>query len=197
MYAANISAQIPTTGTTGQCTWTITQNPSGKYTLTISGTGTMANYSNYSSSLPWNGFRPLIETLVITDGVTSIGNYAFSGCGGLTAMTIPGNVIEIGAAAFMTCGGLTSISIGNGVSAIESYSFWGCSGLTSITIPNSLVSIGASAFSDCSGLTSITIPNSVTSIGANAFSGCTGLTSVTVQWTTPLNINNNGIIYFL
>ena len=80
--------------------------------------------------------------------VTSIGNYAFVGCSGLTSIKIPNSVTSIGEWAF-------------------SY----CSGLTSITIPNSVTSIGDEAFNGCSGLTSIVIPNSVTSIGDEAFNG--------------------------
>ena len=84
-------------------------------------------------------------------------------------MTIPNSVTSIGDYAFEYCSGLTSVTIGNSVTSIGSGAFLGCSGLTSIEIPNSVTSIGSSAFSDCSSLTSVTIPNSVTSIGDNAF----------------------------
>ena len=123
------------------------------------------------------------------DGVkiTSIGDYAFDLCRGLTSVTIPNSVTSIGASAFGDCSGLTSVTIPDGVISIDSGTFYGCSGLTSITIGNSVTSIGASAFSDCSGLTSITIGNSVTSIGDSAFSGCSGLTSVTIpNSVTPI-----------
>jgi hypothetical protein len=112
--------------------------------------------------------------------VTSIGDYAFSFCTGLTSITIPNSVTSIGEGAFSGCSGLTSISIPNTVTSISGSAFSGCSGLTSVTIPNSVTSISGSAFSGCTGLTSITIPNSVTSIVHYAFSGCTGLTSVTI-----------------
>ena len=90
-----------------------------------------------------------ITDLVIPDGVTSIGSYAFQDCSGLTSITIPNSVTSIGNSAFQDC-----------------------SGLTSITIPNSVTSIGIDAFYRCSGLTSVTIPNSVTSIDGGVFSGC-------------------------
>ena len=120
-----------------------------------------------------------IKNLVIPNSLTSIGSYTFSGCSGLTSITIPNSVTSF-AYAFSGCSGLTSITIPNSVTLIDKGAFYGCSGLTSITIPNSVTSIGGSAFYGCSGLTSITIPNNVTNIGEGAFYRCTGLTSVTI-----------------
>ena len=95
--------------------------------------------------------------------------------------TIPNSVTSIGNYAFKDCSGLTSITIPNSVTSIGEYAFYGCSGLTSITIPNSVTSIGNYAFKDCSGLTSITIPNSVEEIGEGAFRGCSGLKEI-ISW---------------
>ena len=103
--------------------------------------------------------------------MTSIGNYAFRDCSGLTSVTIPNSVTSIGSSTFSGCSGLTSVTIPNSVTSIGSDAFRGCSGLTSVTIPNSVTSIGSSAFQNCSSLTSVTIGNSVTSIGNYAFSG--------------------------
>ena len=125
------------------------------------------------------------KTSIIPDdgSVTSIGDGAFSGCSGLTSITIPDSVTSIGSYAFYYCSGLTSITIPDSVTSIGSHAFEGCSGLTSITIPDSVTSIGDWAFSGCSGLTSITIPDSVTSIGEWAFYGCSNLTNVTFENT--------------
>ena len=79
------------------------------------------------------------------------------------------SVTSIGDYTFDECTGLTSIIIPNGVTSIGNAAFRGCTGLTSITIPNSVTSIGSFAFYQCTGLTSIIIPNSVTSIGYQAF----------------------------
>lgn len=88
-------------------------------------------------------------------GVTSIRNYAFSYCRGLTSATIGNSVTSIGESAFQFCSGLTSVTIGNSVTRIGAYAFYNCSGLTSVTIPDSVTSIGNSAFYECRGLTSV------------------------------------------
>ena len=122
----------------------------------------------------------LVKDLIIPDGVTSIGDYAFSGSGSLTSVTIPDSVISIGDCAFSSCNSLTSVNIADGVRWIGNYAFLGSGSLTSITIPDSVISIGISAFSSCSSLTSITIPDGVTTIGSSAFSRCSSLTSITI-----------------
>ena len=121
-----------------------------------------------------------LTSINIPNGVTSIGDYAFHHCYGLTSVTIGNSVTSIGSWAFGDCSGLTSINIPNSVTSIGDDAFSGCSGLTSINIPNGVTNIGNQAFQDCSGLTSVTIGNSVTSIGGWAFSNCSGLTSVTI-----------------
>ena len=125
----------------------------------------------YPTYAPWYSQRDKIQKVVIKDGVTSIGDYAFYGCSGLTSLTIPNSVTSIGYRAFYGCSGLTSVTIPNSVTSIRDLVFYGCSGLTSVIIPESVTSIGGSAFSVCSSLTSVTIPNSVTSIGSSAFYG--------------------------
>ena len=112
--------------------------------------------------------------------VTSIGNAAFSGCAGLTSVTIPEGVTRIGNNAFSSCAGLTSVTIPSSVTSIGNYAFYNCYSLTNVTIPEGVTSIGDATFRGCSSLTNVNIPSSVTSIGDSAFSGCFSLTSVNI-----------------
>ena len=121
-----------------------------------------------------------LTSIVIPDSVTEIGASAFEGCSSLTSVNIPDGVTSIGDNAFVACSSLTSITIPDGVTTIDERAFYLCTSLTSVTIPDSVTSIGDVAFYNCKSLTSITIPNSVTSIGMSAFSDCTSLISVTI-----------------
>ena len=110
-----------------------------------------------------------ITDVTIPEGVTSIGNNAFSGYASLTRITIPEGVTSIGNGAFSGCTNLTSITIPEGITSIGNSAFYRCANLTSITIPEGVTSIGDYAFYGCESLTSITMPTSVVSIGDAAF----------------------------
>mgnify|MGYP001202364558 CR=1 FL=1 len=186
-------------------TWLLTENTDdpSTYTLTIRGSGAMENYL-MSSNQPWCSFRKQITSVVVSPGVTSIGNLAFtrfsklihvdiadsvvsigeqafSDCSSLTNITVPQSVTYIGVNAFDSCTNLSSITLStNNITSIRPYTFSGCSKLTSIVIPDGVTSIQLGAFSNCTKLTSISIPGSVISIGPYAFRDCTNLTSITI-----------------
>ena len=173
--ATALAADIVDSGTCGaEVTWTL----DSEGVLTISGNGYM--YDNGSSGAPWYGYRSLVKSAVIAEGVTSIGEYAFSDCRSLTSVTIPDSVTSIGEYAFYKCKSLTSVTIPDSVTRIGKYAFYDCTSLTSVTIPDSVTRIGEYAFSDCTSLTSVTIPDSVTRIGSYAFSDCASLTGIWV-----------------
>ena len=173
--ATALAADIVDSGTCGaEVTWTL----DSEGVLTISGNGYM--YDNGSSGAPWYGYRSLVKSAVIAEGVTSIGEYAFSDCRSLTSVTIPDSVTLIGGAAFYECTSLTSVTIPDSVTNIGADAFSHCTSLTSVTIPDSVTSIGHDAFFLCRSLISVTIPDSVTSISSYTFGSCTSLTSVTI-----------------
>ena len=190
-------------------TWQLTENTDdpSTYTLTIRGSGAMEDYL-MSSNQPWRSFRDQITSVVVSPGVTSIGNLAFAlsrniihvdiadsvvsigeqaffKCSSLTNITVPQSVTYIGVNAFESCTNLSSITLStNNITSIRPHTFYGCSELSSIVIPDGVTSIQLGAFSNCTKLTSITIPGSVTSIGSNVFDGCTSLNDIRYSGTS-------------
>ena len=92
----------------------------------------------------------------VPEGVTTIGDWAFSGCGNLTSVTLPSALTSIGEDAFRYTG-LTSVEIPEGVTTIGSRAFSGCANLTSVSLPNSLTAVGANSFGDCPNLETIEV----------------------------------------
>lgn len=186
-------------------TWQLTENTDdpSTYTLTIRGSGAMEDYL-MSGHQPWRSFRDQITSVVVSPGVTSIGNLAFtrfsklihvdiadsvvsigehvfSECSRLTNITVPQSVTYIGVNAFDSCTNLSSITLStNNITSIRPHTFSGCSKLSSIVIPDGVTSIQLGAFFNCTKLTSITIPDSVTTIDPGAFKNCSSLTSITI-----------------
>lgn len=165
-------------------------------------TGYMTNY-NQADQVPWKSVRGQIEKVIIGEGVTGIGNYAFYGCSALRiveiastvtnignsafqnctsleSIDIPDNVTRIGNSAFSGCEQLSSISLPDNMVTIEDFAFESCKALTSFSFPTGVTNISWCVFNNCTGLTSFTIPVGVMSIGENAFGGCTGLKDITI-----------------
>ena len=141
------------------------------------------NYYNYFTSNDVIGSYAFsgcsgLTSLTLPAGITEIGFQAFYGCRGLTSLTLPDGITSIGSYAFYGCGRLTSLNLPAGITSIGSYAFYGCSRLTSLTLPDGITEIVNDAFSGCSGLTSLTLPDGITKIGNHAFSCCSGLTSL-------------------
>jgi len=193
-------------------------DPSSKK-LTITKVGTQGRMNNYNSASeqPWYRYRSNIRTIIVLDGVTTIGKFAFSGLSSLSSVTIPPTVTSIEESAFYQCRNtnftsidlpssiryirkwafrectnLTSFTIPDQVTTISNCLFYGCSSLTSINIPDGVTTIEGYAFYGCSSLETISLPDGLTTIGGNAFEGCSNLESFTV----PKSVTSIGTSVF-
>ena len=159
----------------GECgenlTWTLDESG----VLTISGTGTMWGSV---SSMFWNANKASITAVIIDDGVTFIGDFAFQDCPNLALISLPDGLTSIGDFAFLNCTNLALTSLPSGLTSIGDYAFQGCTNLALTSLPDGLTSIGDAAFYNCTNLESITIPSGISVINEYTFGGCTNLTSV-------------------
>lgn len=140
-------------------------------TLSIDGTGEMYDYSE-DYLAPWNEHCLEITNVTISDGVTSIGSYAFCYCS-VKSITLPFGLKHIGSSAFFNCPNIQQIKIPDSVEYIDPYAFSLCKGLHTVQLPASLTLISEELFAECDNLRNLSIPDTVTEIGANAFSKCT------------------------
>ena len=186
-----LAESIDTPATSGTCGENLTWRfDAASGTLIISGIGPMDDY-RYSSLAPWYYYNEFITSIVLEEGITSIGSNAFGedlyggadGSKRVTDVNIPSTVISIGEGAFAGCGFLESVTIPNSVTSIGDYAF-SYTALISVTIPDGVMSIGKSAFLR-STLTSATISNSVNSMGEYVFCECRKLTNVNLSNSLP------------
>lgn len=159
--------------TSGSCgdslTWTL--NDAG--VLTIQGTGGMTDYSQDF----WN--TDDVQKVIVKNGVTGIGAFAFYNCPNLTEVQLPSSLLEIGDSAFANCQKLTNVQLPANLTTLGSRAFWNDSGLLSINLPDALVSIGARAFENCRALQgSLTLPQCIVDVPPYLFRNCDKLESV-------------------
>lgn len=139
-------------------------------TLSIDGTGDMYDYSE-DYLAPWNEHCLEITNVTISDGVTSIGSYAFCYCS-VKSITLPFGLKHIGSSAFFNCPNIQQINIPDSVEYIDPHAFSCCKGLHTVQLPASLTLISEELFAECDNLRNLSIPSTVTEIGANAFLRC-------------------------
>ena len=155
--------------------------------LTISGDGAMQDYtwSTSGTTAPWYPYRTQIVTVVLPDGITSVGNNAFRNCSALTQINLPEGITSIGASSFAFCRQLTAVSIPSSTESLGGSAFYECSGLFSVELQPGVAEIGESAFYKCTALTEISLPASVMRIRSKAFNGCSGLTQISFLGHAP------------
>ncbi len=137
----------------------------------------------------FNGCEKLHE-IIIPDSVTILGNRAFLYCTNLQTIDMPSNIVKIGDAAFESCTALKDVAIPTGVQNIGYNTFAGCISLEKIELPDTISDIGNCAFWHCTALKSIDLPESVTSIGEAAFQGCRNLENINLPESLS-SINNS------
>lgn len=182
-------------GTCGDnLTWTLYESG----LLEINGTGPMTNWywGNSQKRAPWYSSRSSIKSVVIEEGVTNIGEYAFYDCTSLESVTLTESVTSIEAYAFYNCDKFTSLPVGEYPISVGDYAFASCSGLTDVVIPDNVTSVGERIFSSCYNLTSITIGSGLATIGDGAFSGISELEKIIVDSDNPYwIIDSYGVLY--
>ncbi len=157
----------------GKCGVNITWSLDSEGALTLSGTGAMYDYSFVDSNYPpWNLKRGEIKKLVLSEGITTIGNYAFYAFENLTTVDLP-----------------------DSLKAIGDYSFVNCDDLQAVTFPEALARIGDVAFWDCDGIESIKITENVTEIGVRAFGDCSALNTISVKRANPVYSSLTGVLF--
>lgn len=134
----------------------------------------VTNFTNTSGST--------ITEITIPSTVTSIGNYAFSGCTSITKFIIPKSVTSIGTGAFMNCSALVTLELESGIniSTLPNYMCYNDTKLSGITIPTSVKTIGDYSFSQCSSITTLVVPSNVNAVNSHAFEQ-TGITNLTLN----------------
>jgi hypothetical protein len=146
-------------------------------TLTISGEGEMDDYYGVNGQ-PWSDNNPYITKIVVEDGVTYIGRYAFAGCTAVTDITIADTVEDIMLYAFENCSSLERVNIPSGVTSIAKGMFKGCDSLSELELGDNVTNIADGAFKDFKGLTKVTLPANLTELKADTFEGCINLKEV-------------------
>ena len=169
-----VSAFAAEQTTSGICGKNLTWTLDATGTLTISGNGNMYNYD----ACPWYPEEEAIKKVIIEDGVTSIGKYAFFNCYELKEVELPSSLNDIHDYAFYACCALTDVVLPNSVDYIGDWAFGYCNSLSNVSLSSSLIDIGDYAFYMCTSLKQIDIPSGVNWIGDGAFCYCIGLTEV-------------------
>ena len=196
--SGTLTVKLATTVDSGICGDNLTWTLDYQGVLIIEGTGPMADWN--SNSTPWGAHCKDVVTVIIGDGVTSIGSYVFHGCSALSSVSIPSSVTSIRSYAFWGCSALSSVSIPSSVTHIGSFAFWLCSSLERFEGENEGIVNGVMllyrssvvAFAVGSGVSEVVIPEGVTSIGGGAFHGCSALSSVHI----PEGVTSIGIYAF-
>ncbi len=205
--ANNVKAEIAGSGKCGDnIRWVCEGSKENGYTLTLSGSGEMYNYDWRDTPWVnggWNFWHSDIERVVVSKGITSIGNSAFGSLGSLKSVSLPEGIrtmghsvfagdgelqsikipqscTSMGESAFKDCRNLRSITIPSGIKSLEDNFFWNCDSIREVIIPKNISYIKDDVFGECDNLTNVTISEGVKYIGDGAFIDCENLVKITI-----------------
>lgn len=170
-FAAEKDA-VPSNQCGENLTWEITADG----TLVILGSGDMYEWKDRNGA-PWYAQRDDIMRVSMSDGVTSVGQYAFFECSNLSSVSIPTSVTSMGNSAFEGCSRLSNVSLPPYLSSLGASVFFNCPSLAEISLPEGVKEIPDAGFA-YSGIAHIDLPQGVTRIGYAAFLGCSRLTDI-------------------
>ena len=140
--------------------------------LRISGSGEMNDYHSADGlESPWHDYAAIVKSVVIGQGVKTVGSYAFANLKNLRSVEINAELKRLGSGAFYGCTALSDLDGIEGVRVIGGECFRGCSGLSAIGIPTGCTSVGSYAFAG-TAIKSVSVPSSVVSLGEGAFASC-------------------------
>ena len=148
-------------------------------TLTVTGSGAMPDLDDSAAS-PWYELREEVVRIVISEGITAVGNRSFRFFDKLEELSLPATLKRVGDGAFGNCPALAALTLPEGLQRIGKSAFAACSSLTEITVPGSVRTIGEDAFALCSGVTSVELREGVKEIGTETFLRCVSLKSITL-----------------
>ncbi len=181
--------------------WTL--NEAG--VLRINGTGEMYDYEFFKSDPPWNLYgdeyynNHSVKSLIISEGVTSIGNVAFSRCYALESVSLPSTLQKIGNSAFEECQKLKEVIFPSGLLSIGNDAFRKCTSLAGVNIPDSVTDYGQMVFEECSAMPFIRLGKNITgatyNLRGNDFNDCTSLTSIQVSPENPSYTSVDGVLF--
>ncbi|MBE6741166.1 MAG: fibronectin type III domain-containing protein [Ruminococcaceae bacterium] len=151
--------------------------------VVISGTGAMKDYSVLEDGAYYSDYSPFcfcddIKSVVIGEGVTSVGNWSFAGCKKLESVSLPSTMKRIGKRAFIGCISIKEIAVPERVEEINDSAFYNCAALTAIDIPGSVKTIGDNTFYHCTALKTVNLAEGVETISEYAFSECPLIESI-------------------
>ncbi len=189
-------ASVSASGTTGQCTWTLSGG-----VLTIKGNGYMADYNSYDYYPPWKYYD--FTKVVISDGVKDIGEYAFYKFSTIRSVVVGNGVTTIGEGAFENCTYLSDLSLSDTVTTIKGYAFQFCASLRNLTLPDSVTDVEPHAFDFCDNLETVTLGKGFTreimemkhALECSSAFNSTSLENIYVSKDNPRYVSIDGVLY--